>query len=164
MGLLLSAQLLSALFLLALSSSSKETPEERFDKFKLQHTYNQPGEFDCTEFMDNFLKVLKLRDCKRCNSVIMGNKFTRPANIRDVRNVCREEGMHKEDNLYWSKKQFYVNRCIWTQNSVYPNCEYRSVTLHRHIILGCVGGFPVHFNGTDRYGSGGPTVQSVISN
>uniref|UniRef100_A0A3B3ZLI5 Ribonuclease A-domain domain-containing protein n=1 Tax=Periophthalmus magnuspinnatus TaxID=409849 RepID=A0A3B3ZLI5_9GOBI len=132
MGLLLSAQLLSALFLLALSSSSKETPEERFDKFKLQHTYNQPGEFDY---------------CKRCNSVIMGNKFTRPANIRDVRNVCREEGMHKEDNLYWSKKQFYVNRCIWTQNSVYPNCEYRSVTLHRHIILGTsmIKFNPIHF-------------------
>ncbi len=113
----------------------------QFKKFKNQHINEQMTVNQCDDVMRrrNIDKVHKNK-CKKINTFIR-------ASITTVKPICGRAG-EKYDDMRKSVERFDIVVCkLKNPSAKYPNCHYSGKALTKRIIIKCVKGFPVHYDG-----------------
>ncbi|KAM3613257.1 uncharacterized protein V6R79_023057 [Siganus canaliculatus] len=123
--------------------SWKLTIKQRYKKFQNQHIFEQMSANRCGE-------VMRARNIKgRRNACKKINTFIR-AGINLVKPVCGKAG-EPHGNMTKSLKPFDIVLCTLNNKNnnkaKYPNCHYRGKALTKKIIIKCIQGFPVHYDG-----------------
>ncbi len=79
--------------------------------------------------------------CKEVNTFIHANK-------KDIKVVCdpKKGGIPQGNNLFRSNQPFPVVTCTLQSGDRHPKCKYRGEKSNRYIVLGCEGGWPVHYD------------------
>ncbi|XP_041800608.1 ribonuclease-like 3 [Chelmon rostratus] len=129
------------LVLLSASALSRDADiRRRYKKFQRQHINKEMSANKCDEVMQG-RKIAKTNKnkCKKINTFIVDD-------IDPVRAVCVKGEPH--GNMTKSRQCFDIVVCtLKSPRAKYPNCEYRGDKLHKKIIIKCVNGFPVHYDG-----------------
>ncbi|XP_034991382.2 angiogenin isoform X1 [Zootoca vivipara] len=111
----------------------------RYEKFLSQHRDEPRSRFHgryCNTLMGS--RGLTKPECKEVNTFIHGSK-------RQIRAVCAEGGLPSGE-LRKSRQHFRVTTCTLRGGSTRPPCEYKENISPRYIIIGCEGGWPVHYD------------------
>ncbi|XP_062993028.1 ribonuclease-like [Elgaria multicarinata webbii] len=111
----------------------------RYEKFLKQHRDEPRSRFHgryCDTLMGS--RGLTKPQCKEMNTFIHGSK-------RQIRAVCAEGGVPSGE-LRRSRRHFRVTSCTLRGGSTLPPCEYKENTSPRYIVIGCEGGWPVHYD------------------
>lgn len=140
---------LSLLFLVSVNTFLKpKSPQKRFDIFKRTHIIKERMQSsECFEVMQSRKINYKGRNCKKTNTFIQ-------APIQDVKDICKKKGrLVKKEEMIRSRKPFNITVCNVVKPDQFPNCTYGGYTKKAKIIIKCIEGFPVHFDGNENYES-----------
>uniref|UniRef100_A0AAY4A4J0 Ribonuclease A-domain domain-containing protein n=1 Tax=Denticeps clupeoides TaxID=299321 RepID=A0AAY4A4J0_9TELE len=112
---------------------------ERYKKFLNQHVNGKMAENQC----DNVIRRRKIsqrgtNDCKPVNTFILANKG-------QINPVCAKAGRPYGKNLTISNLRFPIVTCKSKSQKKLPHCKYRGKKDTRWIVIGCVKGWPVHY-------------------
>ncbi|KAM3612442.1 uncharacterized protein V6R79_008431 [Siganus canaliculatus] len=124
--------------------SRKPSIQQRYKKFQNQHIIEQMSANRCDGVMQarNISKVGR-NGCKKINTFIR-------AQINEVKPVCEKDG-EPYGEMTKSLKRFKIVVCTLKEEknkkAKYPNCHYRGKALTKKIIIKCIQGFPVHYDG-----------------
>ncbi|XP_061445065.1 angiogenin-like [Rhineura floridana] len=111
-----------------------------YEKFLNQHRDEPRSSFHgryCNTLMTS--RGLTRPECKEVNTFIHSTK-------RQIRAVCTDGGGVPFGELRQSRQHFRVTTCTLRGGSTRPPCEYKENTSPRYIIIGCEGGWPVHYD------------------
>uniref|UniRef100_A0A3Q2Q8U6 Ribonuclease A-domain domain-containing protein n=1 Tax=Fundulus heteroclitus TaxID=8078 RepID=A0A3Q2Q8U6_FUNHE len=115
---------------------------ERYQKFKRQHIDKKMTDQKCTAVMKQKRIYDKNNSCKEKNTFILAAE-------KEVKSICNGQDVNnKQSELRESKKRFRLVVCNLRNQASKPKCEYRG-TCHtnRIIVVSCVEGLPVHYEG-----------------
>ncbi|XP_039538755.1 ribonuclease-like 3 [Pimephales promelas] len=134
------------LLVVCVSFSTHAQPADimrRYQKFLNQHLGPDMNVQKCDSEMRTRNITGTDGGCKPVNTFIQANE-------NQLKAVCdKRNQLNKDRNLFKSGQQFPVVTCRFKPGLTPPNCEYRRGRLStRYIVLGCVGGWPVHYNNT----------------
>ncbi|XP_054849590.1 angiogenin-like [Eublepharis macularius] len=111
----------------------------RYENFLNQHRDDPKSSFH-GRYCDTLMRSRGLTrpQCKEINTFIHGSK-------RQIRAVCDRGGV-PDGQLQRSLQHFRVTTCTLRGGSTRPPCEYKENTSPRYIVIGCEGGWPVHYD------------------
>ncbi|KAM3612088.1 uncharacterized protein V6R79_002569 [Siganus canaliculatus] len=122
--------------------SWKLTIQQRYKKFQNQHIIEQMSTNSCAEVIQERKIKLLGKGCKKINTFIQ-------ASINEVKPVCGNDG-EPYGNMTKSLKPFDIVVCTLNETNKkakYPNCHYDGEAFTTKIIIECIQGFPVHYDG-----------------
>ncbi|XP_073699515.1 ribonuclease-like 3 [Garra rufa] len=132
----------AVILLLVLAASFTDSGQPyNYIKFLNQHFGPHVSEHDC----DKEIRKRDITDSGTANGCKEVNTFIK-ANSNNIRVVCGNGGTHLRGNLFKSNQPFPVVTCKLQSGQRHPNCQYRGKKSTRYIVLGCDGGWPVHYD------------------
>ncbi|XP_067271575.1 ribonuclease-like 3 [Pseudorasbora parva] len=116
----------------------------RYQKFLNQHLGPHMSGQKCTSEIRERNITGTDNLCKPVNTFIQANE-------NDLKAVCaRTNQMNR--NLFKSGQQYPVVTCRLQSGEKHPDCKYSTGKLStRYIVLGCTGGWPVHYESVQVY-------------
>uniref|UniRef100_A0A8D0DCS1 Ribonuclease A-domain domain-containing protein n=1 Tax=Sander lucioperca TaxID=283035 RepID=A0A8D0DCS1_SANLU len=111
-------------------------------KFRNQHINEQMSVDDCDDVM-RARKIAKINKnkCKKTNTFILSN-------IKTVRSICVNNGEPYDQDRNMTKSQKHFDIVVCHLKPTRPaKCHYNGKKLNKKIIIKCVRGFPVHYDG-----------------
>ncbi|XP_034354591.1 ribonuclease pancreatic-like [Arvicanthis niloticus] len=117
-------------------------------KFKRQHMDPEGSSSSSPTYCNQMMKSREMTKgtCKPVNTFVHES-------LEDVQAVCSQENVtckNGRSNCYKSRATIQITDCRLKGNSKYPNCDYKTSRVQKHIIVACEGNpsVPVHFDGS----------------
>uniref|UniRef100_A0A673MFN6 Ribonuclease like 2 n=1 Tax=Sinocyclocheilus rhinocerous TaxID=307959 RepID=A0A673MFN6_9TELE len=114
----------------------------RYENFLNQHLGPHVNEHICdTEIRKRHITAPGTANgCKEVNTFIQ-------VNLNDLKAVCDpEKGKPQGNNMFMSNTVYHVVTCKLRSGARHPRCTYRGRKSTRYVVLGCDGGWPVHYD------------------
>lgn len=123
-------------------SLGKETSAQKFERQHMDSTGSSSSPTYCNQMMKR--RNMTQGYCKPVNTFVHEP-------LADVHAVCSQENVtckNGNSNCYKSHSTLHITDCRLKGNSKYPNCDYQTSQLQKHIIVACEGSpfVPVHFD------------------
>ncbi|XP_028446005.1 ribonuclease-like 3 [Perca flavescens] len=130
------------LVLLSATVLSQDAKTKRqYKKFRNQHINEQMSVDGCDDVMRARKIAINNKKCKKTNTFILSN-------VKRVRSICVNNGepYDQDKNMTKSHEHFNIVVCR-LEPTKHAKCHYNGKKLNKKIIIKCVGGFPVHYDG-----------------
>uniref|UniRef100_A0A8C6SGE7 Ribonuclease A-domain domain-containing protein n=1 Tax=Neogobius melanostomus TaxID=47308 RepID=A0A8C6SGE7_9GOBI len=123
-----------------------EVRSQNFEDFKLKHIFDgeSPDHLDCNTRMR--LVIGKFSYVNRDRNTFITNP-PRSTVLTDVKNICMNGALKKDNGQYTSTKAFLIVDCILEVNLQTQTVYQNGTPQMKSIKVGCENGFPVHFHG-----------------
>nr|Q9WUR4.1 RecName: Full=Ribonuclease pancreatic; AltName: Full=RNase 1; AltName: Full=RNase A; Flags: Precursor [Myodes glareolus]CAB41470.1 pancreatic ribonuclease [Myodes glareolus] len=123
-------------------SLGKETSAQKFERQHMDSTGSSSSPTYCNQMMKR--RNMTQGYCKPVNTFVH-----KP--LANVQAVCSQKNVtckNGNSNCYKSHSALPITDCRLKGNSKYPNCDYQTNQLQKHIIVACEGSpfVPVHFD------------------